>query len=98
MTEHVSSQELRMSSECAPRPVAVRVACPHCRAPAVFHSIRTDPAGSIRDGWPGCWVQAGDDREGEPVGELCPNCGSVRPGDVPSDEWRRTHPVQQGAA
>lgn len=51
-------------------------ACAACRAPGVWKS---EP--SIKEGWPGCWVEPGDILKDQPVGPQCPNCGAERPGD-----------------
>ena len=32
----------------------------------------------FRKGWPGCYVEMGDPRDHQPVGETCPNCGADR--------------------
>ena len=50
-------------------------ACRHCGAPGRFLSHP-----SIRDGWPGCYVEPDDHRNGMNILEGdCPNCGKPRP-------------------
>src|SRR5215475_10604469 len=50
--------------------------CALCGAPGAYHDDQ-----SIKDGWPGCWVELSDPRNHKPVGEHCPNCGMKRPPD-----------------
>ena len=49
-------------------------ACANCGAPGAYNSHE-----SIRDGWPGCWVEKNDPMAGEQVGDICPNCNAERP-------------------
>ncbi len=66
----------------------VQRACKKCQAPGRYLS-----EDSIRDGWPGCYVAKGDEREGQPVEGDCPNCGAPRPksealGEIWHKEYR----------
>jgi len=54
---------------------AVHRSCRHCQAPGTFtpaEHIRTNPA------WSACYVEQGDPREGQSVGDTCPACGRSR--------------------
>lgn len=58
--------------------VVVR-SCPHCQAPGVWSTDQ-----NIAANWPGCYVSPRElerEREGQPVGDVCPNCKGVRPPD-----------------
>lgn len=44
-----------------------------CGAPGVFKHHH-----SILQNWPRCYVDANDAMEGQPVGDICPQCGSTR--------------------
>jgi hypothetical protein len=61
-------------------------ACPNCNAPGIYTS-RPD----VKAHWPGCWISGGDDKENQPVGEVCPNCSELRTRDEPLgviwDNW-----------
>lgn len=46
-------------------------ACRSCQAPGLYSS-----ADSIKDGWPACYDPK---RNGQPVGDVCPQCGALRP-------------------
>lgn len=53
----------------------------------VAEALATDPnthgkAHFLRAGWPSCYVEQGDPREGQPVGDICPQCGAPRPPHV----------------
>jgi hypothetical protein len=78
----------------APKPEFVLPACPHCGAPAVYHSKNEDPTESIKKSWPALFVDPFDERNGKQVGDICPQCANVRPDRVPVDEWRAMHPVE----
>jgi hypothetical protein len=63
-------------------------ACGSCGAPPTYKSHE-----SIRDGWPGCYVEPGDPLDNQLVGDICPNCGakqlSPEPrGEIWAREWR----------
>lgn len=63
-------------------------ACPRCLAPGLF---RSEPR--IREGWSGCYVEPGDERDGKPVGAHCPNCGAPRGTELIEERgvvWRGT--------
>lgn len=51
-------------------------ACRICQAPGRYLSEQR-----IKEGWPGCYVEPSDPRDGTPVGSVCPNCKEKRPGD-----------------
>jgi len=55
-------------------------ACEFCHAPGRYLSL---PEWS---GYPGIAVKAGDPRDGQPVGDVCPNCGARRTPDEPLGE------------
>ena len=50
--------------------------CTNCRAPGVYSSAQ-----SIQAGWPKCYVPEDSELLNRPVGNICPQCGSVRPSD-----------------
>jgi hypothetical protein len=63
-------------------------ACKKCNAPGRYMS-----EARIKEGWPGCYVEPHSEREGEPVGSKCPNCGAKRPknghlGEIWKKEFR----------
>lgn len=65
----------------------VHRACRDCGAPGVWTS-----GDSIKQGWPGCHVEADDALLGQPVGPMCPNCtGDRAPGLWQSlgEIWRK---------
>lgn len=60
---------------------AVKVkACTTCSAPGVYRAPK-NIAEQIHYGrWPAIIVKAGDPRDGQPVGDICPCCGANRKG------------------
>lgn len=66
---------------------AVISACAQCDAPGRFMS-----EARIKEGWPGCYVKAGDERDGQSVGDVCPNCNTRRPKDRTLGEiWKKEY-------
>jgi hypothetical protein len=51
----------------------VNRACRVCEAPGTWSSEHR-----IKRGWVGCYVDEDDERVGQPVGPMCPHCGSDR--------------------
>jgi hypothetical protein len=60
-------------------------ACKHCRAPGVYHNSE-----HIKAGWPGCYDPT---RDGQPVGDVCPNCLRLRSGDKNLGELKASIPL-----
>lgn len=50
----------------------------------IAEAVASDPklanvAQFLRDGWSACYVEPGDERDGQSVGPTCPNCAAARP-------------------
>lgn len=62
-------------------------ACTQCNAPGIYKS-----EARIKEGWPGCYVEPGDERDEQPVGDVCPNCHHPRPYDQALGEiWKKEY-------
>ena len=60
---------------------AVKIkACTHCGAPGVWRAPKNVEEIKHYSRWPGCLIEADDQRDGTPVGDKCPNCGGSRRG------------------
>lgn len=56
------------------------LACVKCGAPGVWRRPKNTVEVIHYAKWPGCLVEAGDERDGQSVGDNCPNCGATRVG------------------
>jgi hypothetical protein len=72
MSNGVTSEQIRTWREQG-LSATVHVACSNCHAPGVFTS-----AAQIKPAFPACYVEPGDERDGQPVGEICPHCQTGR--------------------
>lgn len=52
-------------------------ACHRCGAPPTYVNHQ-----SIKDGWPGCYVEADSVLVNQLCGPVCPNCGTMRPSNA----------------
>lgn len=71
----------------------VHLACEHCQAPGVYSD-----QSAIQAGWPGCYVEPGDERVGQSVGDRCPNChGSREPSLIKrlGEIWRKRFTLKE---
>ena len=86
MTEHATGVPSVIRRHYTLDRVVMR-ACMGCGAPGVYKHHE-----SILAGWPGCYVEAGDERANQSVGDVCPNCHIRRPEPEPLPqievEWR----------
>jgi hypothetical protein len=57
-------------------------ACPQCRAPGTWQTPRSASEANALTPWPAVWVDRVDPRSGQPVGDVCPQCGGERAGLV----------------
>lgn len=65
----------------------VHRACAKCTAPGVYTNTEY-----VKTNWAACWVPVGDEQDGQPVGDRCPNCGASRaPGLISQlgEIWRK---------
>ena len=83
-------QKRRMSVEAT-----VIHGCPTCRAPGVWKSEK-DPDVDKYQSWPKIILLANDPMIGQPVGDICPNCGSNRLADTPHGEIYVKEVILQG--
>jgi hypothetical protein len=72
MSNNVTGDQVRTWREQG-LSATVHLACEQCRAPGVY----TDEP-KIQMDWPGCYVEPGDPRVGQSVGDRCPNCRASR--------------------
>lgn len=83
---NVSTDNVRSWREQA-LAATVHRACTSCGAPGIYNNLDW-----VYASFPGCYVEAVDERVNQPVGNVCPNCKANRnPGLIEKlgEIWRR---------